>query len=119
MNKSGRIASRGGAAAWRDDYELSTGRFTTNERLTLIRKSTAFESGCWRANRAAQRVRHIVPRNNNNNGRHAGFIMYMTDTAQNETDVAALRSALKSAKGPGNLRNLFMYEPGGKKDSIN
>jgi capsid portal protein len=45
--------------------------------------------------------------------------MYMTYTAQNETDVAALRSALKSAKGPGNLRNLFMYEPGGKKDSIN
>ncbi len=44
-----------------------------------------------------------------NNGSHAGFIMYMTDTAQNETDVAALRAALKSAKGPGNFRNLFMY----------
>ena len=44
--------------------------------------------------------------------------MYMTDTAQNETDVAALRAALKSAKGPGNFRNLFMYAPGGKKDGI-
>ena len=53
-----------------------------------------------------------------NNGSHAGFIMYMTDTAQNETDVSALRSALKSAKGPGNFRNLFMYAPGGKKDGI-
>jgi PBSX family phage portal protein len=57
-----------------------------------------------------------------NNGSHAGFIMYMTDAAQNETDVAALRSALrsalKSAKGPGNFRNLFMYAPGGKKDGI-
>ncbi|WNC11657.1 phage portal protein [Pseudomonas coleopterorum] len=53
-----------------------------------------------------------------NNGSHAGFIMYMTDTAQNETDVAALRAALKSAKGPGNFRNLFMYAPGGKKDGI-
>jgi PBSX family phage portal protein len=53
-----------------------------------------------------------------NNGSHAGFILYMTDTAQNETDVAALRSALKSAKGPGNFRNLFMYAPGGKKDGI-
>lgn len=53
-----------------------------------------------------------------NNGSHAGFIMYMTDTAQNETDVGALRAALKSAKGPGNFRNLFMYAPGGKKDGI-
>ncbi len=34
-----------------------------------------------------------------NNGSHVGFIMYMTDTAENEADVAALRSALKSAKG--------------------
>ncbi len=53
-----------------------------------------------------------------NNDSHAGFIVYMTDTAQNETDVAALRSALKSAKGPGNFRNLFMYAPIGKKDGI-
>ncbi|MBS7660574.1 phage portal protein [Pseudomonas lalucatii] len=53
-----------------------------------------------------------------NNGSHAGFILYMTDTAQNETDVGALRTALKSAKGPGNFRNLFMYAPGGKKDGI-
>lgn len=53
-----------------------------------------------------------------NNGSHAGFIMYMTDKAQNETDVAALRSALKAAKGPVNFRNLFMYAPRGKKDGI-
>jgi PBSX family phage portal protein len=53
-----------------------------------------------------------------NNGSHAGFIMYITDTAQNEADVGALRAALKSAKGPGNFRSLFMYAPGGKKDGI-
>ncbi|WP_296250288.1 phage portal protein [Pseudomonas sp. UBA4194] len=53
-----------------------------------------------------------------NNGSHAGFIMYMTDAAQNENDVDALRTALKSAKGPGNFRNLFMYAPNGKKDGI-
>ncbi|WP_434673731.1 phage portal protein [Pseudomonas sp. R1-15] len=53
-----------------------------------------------------------------NNGSHAGFIMYMTDAAQNEGDVDALRTALKSAKGPGNFRNLFMYAPNGKKDGI-
>ena len=52
------------------------------------------------------------------NGSHAGFIMYMTDAAQKEEDVDALRQALKSAKGPGNFRNLFMYAPGGKKDGI-
>ena len=52
------------------------------------------------------------------NGSHAGFILYMTDPAQNQTDVDALRTALKEAKGPGNFRNLFMYAPNGKKDGI-
>ncbi len=32
------------------------------------------------------------------NGRHAGFIMYMTDTAQNQEDVNNIRQAMKSAK---------------------
>lgn len=52
------------------------------------------------------------------NGSHAGFILYMTDAAQSQGDVDALREALKSAKGPGNFRNLFMYSPNGKKDGI-
>jgi len=52
------------------------------------------------------------------NGSHAGFILYMTDAAQKEGDVDALRTALKQSKGPGNFRNLFMYAPGGKKDGI-
>lgn len=52
------------------------------------------------------------------NGSHAGFILYMTDPAQNEKDVDALRHALKEAKGPGNFRNLFLYSPGGKKDGV-
>ena len=52
------------------------------------------------------------------NGSHAGFILYMNDPAHNEQDIEALRDALKSAKGPGNFRNLFMYSPGGKKDGI-
>lgn len=33
------------------------------------------------------------------NGSHAGFIMYMTDAAQNQEDVNNLRNAMKSAKG--------------------
>lgn len=53
-----------------------------------------------------------------NNGSHAGFILYLTDTASNEMDVDGIRTALKSAKGPGNFRNLFVYAPGGKKDGI-
>ena len=52
------------------------------------------------------------------NGSHAGFILYMTDAAQKQEDVDALREALKKSKGPGNFRNLFMYAPNGKKDGI-
>lgn len=52
------------------------------------------------------------------NGSHAGFIMYMTDAAQDKKDVDALRNAMKGAKGPGNFKNLFMYAPNGKKDGI-
>ncbi|MBI2382326.1 MAG: phage portal protein [Gammaproteobacteria bacterium] len=52
------------------------------------------------------------------NGSHAGFILYMTDPAQNEGDVSALREALKNSKGPGNFRNLFVYAPNGKKDGL-
>lgn len=52
------------------------------------------------------------------NGSHAGFILYMTDAAQQQADVDNLREALKNAKGPGNFRNLFMYAPNGKKDGI-
>ncbi|TCP07755.1 PBSX family phage portal protein [Crenobacter luteus] len=52
------------------------------------------------------------------NGSHAGFILYLTDAAQNQGDVDALRKALKDSKGPGNFRNLFMYAPNGKKDGI-
>ena len=53
-----------------------------------------------------------------NNGSHAGFILYLTDPAQNQEDVDAMRGALKSAKGVGNFKNLFYYSPDGKKDGI-
>ncbi|RRV04452.1 phage portal protein [Pseudomonas sp. v388] len=52
------------------------------------------------------------------NGSHAGFILYLTDPAQSEADIDALRHALKNAKGPGNFRNLFVYSPNGKKDGL-
>jgi PBSX family phage portal protein len=52
------------------------------------------------------------------NGSHAGFILYMTDAAQQTADIDALREALRNSKGPGNFRNLFMYAPNGKKDGL-
>lgn len=52
------------------------------------------------------------------NGSHAGFILYMTDAADNPQDVDAIRDAMKQAKGPGNFRNLLVYAPNGKKDGL-
>lgn len=52
------------------------------------------------------------------NGSHAGFIMYVTDAAQQQGDIDAIRQALKDSKGPGNFRNLFLYSPNGKKDGV-
>jgi len=52
------------------------------------------------------------------NGSHAGFILYVSDPAQSEADIDALRAALKASKGPGNFRNLFLYSPNGKKDGV-
>lgn len=52
------------------------------------------------------------------NGSHAGFILYMTDPAQDQNDIDDLRTALKNSKGPGNFRNLFVYAPGGKKEGL-
>lgn len=52
------------------------------------------------------------------NGTHAGYIMYLTDAAHNINDVDAIREAVKSGKGLGNFKNLFMYAPGGQKDGL-
>ena len=52
------------------------------------------------------------------NGSHAGFILYMSDPAQEQSDIDAMRKALRDSKGPGNFRNLFLYSPNGKKDGI-
>lgn len=52
------------------------------------------------------------------NGSHAGFILYLTDPNINQADIDSLREALRTSKGPGNFRNLFMYSPQGKKDGM-
>ncbi|WAC70816.1 phage portal protein [Roseateles sp. SL47] len=53
-----------------------------------------------------------------NNGSHAGFILYISDPAQQQEDIDGIREALKNSKGPGNFRNLFLYSPNGKKDGV-
>ncbi|CAM6672913.1 PBSX family phage portal protein [Klebsiella michiganensis] len=53
------------------------------------------------------------------NGSHAGFIMCVTDATQNHEDVDNIRHAMKSAKVPGNFRNLFMYSASGKRTVSN
>lgn len=52
------------------------------------------------------------------NGSHAGYILYISDAAQDKDDIDAIREALKASKGPGNFRNLFLYSPNGKKDGV-
>mgnify|MGYP006968216290 CR=1 FL=1 len=41
-----------------------------------------------------------------------------TEALAYDAIVDDLRTAMKSSKGPGNFRNLFMYAPNGKKDGI-
>ncbi|SST02786.1 phage-related portal vertex protein (GPQ-like) [Acinetobacter baumannii] len=52
------------------------------------------------------------------NGSHAGYIMYISDSSQSPTDIENIRKAVRSSRGPGNFRNLFLYAPNGKKDGI-
>lgn len=52
------------------------------------------------------------------NGSHAGFILYISDAAQDQGDIDGIRKALKESKGVGNFKNLFLYSPNGKKDGI-
>jgi len=53
-----------------------------------------------------------------NNGSHAGFILYLTDSQVETGDTDKLREALRQSRGQGNFRNLFVYSPGGKKDGL-
>lgn len=52
------------------------------------------------------------------NGSHAGFILYITDPAQDQGDVDKMREQLTKAKGVGNFKNLFYYAPNGQPDGI-
>ena len=104
---------------WNDEHEFPRGSIfhlmepDVNQEVYGLPEYLSALQSAW-LNEAATLFRRKYYKN----GSHAGFILYMTDSAQNQADVDALRTALKEAKGPGNFRNLFMYAPNGKKDGI-
>lgn len=104
---------------WKEEHEFKPGsvfhlmEHDINQEIYGLPEYLAAMQSAW-LNESATLFR----RKYYNNGSHAGFILYMTDAAQKQEDVDALREALKSSKGPGNFRNLFVYSPSGSKDGI-
>lgn len=52
------------------------------------------------------------------NGAHIGFVFYLRDGGAQDKDVVKLREQIKSAKGAGNFRNMFIHVPKGEKDAV-
>ncbi|MFV2029798.1 phage portal protein [Neisseria sp. S1] len=52
------------------------------------------------------------------NGSHAGFIFYTTEAQMNESDWENLKQQMRSAKGAGNFKNLYLRSPNGNPDGI-
>lgn len=52
------------------------------------------------------------------NGSHAGYIIYLTDPSYNDDDVKTLKQQLKSSKGGGAFKNLFLRAPDGKPEGL-
>lgn len=104
---------------WREEHEFAPGTVfhltepDINQEVYGLPEYLSALQSAW-LNESATLFRRKYYRN----GSHAGFILYMTDAAQDQKDVDALREALKNSRGPGNFRNLFMYAPNGKKDGI-
>lgn len=104
---------------WKDEHEFRRGSLfhlmepDINQEVYGLPEYLSALNATW-LNESATLFRRRYYKN----GSHAGFILYMTDAAQSEQDVEALRTALKESKGPGNFRNLFMYAPNGKKDGV-
>lgn len=52
------------------------------------------------------------------NGSHAGFILYSTDSTIDEEGWANIKSQLRSAKGAGNFKNMVIRSPNGNPDGL-
>lgn len=104
---------------WRDDHEFAPGSIfqlreaDINQEVYGLPEYLSSLQAAW-LNESATLFR----RRYYNNGSHAGFILYISDPAQQQEDIDGIREALKNSKGPGNFRNLFLYSPNGKKDGV-
>lgn len=104
---------------WRDEHEFPAGEVfhlrepDINQEIYGVPEYMSALQAAW-LNESATLFR----RKYYNNGSHAGFILYISDPAQNEEDIKDIRKALKESKGPGNFRSLFLYSPNGRKDGI-
>ncbi len=104
---------------WQDKHEFEPGKVfhliepDINQEIYGLPEYLSSLNSAW-LNESATLFR----RKYYENGSHAGFILYMTDAAQEKKDVDALRQALKDSKGPGNFKNMFMYAPNGKKEGL-
>lgn len=105
--------------AWQQEQQLEAGSVfhllepDINQEIYGIPEYIAALNSAW-LNESATLFRRRYYKN----GSHAGYILYVTDAAHDTKDIDALRTAVKSSKGPGNFKNLFMYAPNGKKDGM-
>ena len=52
------------------------------------------------------------------NGAHAGFVFYIGEGGLSEPDAETIKKSVKSTKGVGNFKSIFLHLPNGKKDSV-
>lgn len=52
------------------------------------------------------------------NGAHAGFILYINDEGIEDDALDAIEESLKSAKGLGNFKNMFIHSPRAKEKGV-
>jgi len=104
---------------WREEHEFPRGSIChirqpdINQEIYGLPEYLSALQAAWLNEDAT-----IFRRRYYRNGSHAGFILYISDPAQQQEDIDAIRQALKDAKGPGNFRNLFFYSPNGKPDGV-
>lgn len=104
---------------WREEHEFVSGSVfhlrepdINQELYGLPEYLSALQSALLNESATVFRRRYYE------NGSHAGFIMYLTDSAVSNGDVDKLREQLRKSKGPGNFRNLFVHAPSGKPDGL-
>ena len=52
------------------------------------------------------------------NGAHMGYIFYSSSSGLSEPDQEAIKSKIRSTKGIGNFKNMFLHIPGGREKDI-